>query len=83
MKLAEWRKRNGRTQEWVAAKIDVDQGFVSRIERAINAQVPRRDILERIYLLTDGAVEPNDFYPMPLWRRALEAARSALTRKAA
>lgn len=83
MKLAAWRKENGRTQEWLAAELGCSQPYISQIERARSPIVPGADLLERIYLVTDGAVEPNDFYPMPLWRRALEAARAALTKKAA
>ena len=83
MKLAEWRKREGKTQEELAAELGCSQPYVSQIERARNPIVPGTEILERIFLVTDGAVEPNDFYPMPLWRRALDAARAALARKAA
>jgi transcriptional regulator with XRE-family HTH domain len=83
VKLAEWRKREGRTQEWLAGELRCSQPYISQIERARNPIVPGPEILQRIYLVTDGAVEPNDFYPLPLWRRALDAARARLMGKAA
>lgn len=71
MKLSEWRRFNGRTQAWVAQSIGVDQAFVSRMERSLNAQMPNRDILKAIYVTTRGAVQPNDFYDLPAWEAAL------------
>jgi hypothetical protein len=71
LKLSEWRSINGRTQAWVASKIAVDQGFISRIERAVNPQMPSRDVLRSIYVLTRGVVQPNDFYDVPAWEADL------------
>lgn len=71
MKLSEWRAINGRTQAWVAERIGVDQGYVSRIERVVDPQMPGRDILKSIYVLTRGVTQPNDFYDLPQWEADL------------
>lgn len=81
MKLSEWRDREGWTQQRLADELGCTVSTVWRYEQG--QRDPDEGTKRRIYLLTDGAVEPNDFYPMPLWRRALEAARAALVRKAA
>jgi transcriptional regulator with XRE-family HTH domain len=83
LKLAAWRKREGKTQEWLAAELGCSQPYVSQIERAQDAIIPGADIMERVFIVSEGAVEPNDFYDVPRWRRALSAALAALTGKAA
>ncbi|OJV30667.1 MULTISPECIES: helix-turn-helix transcriptional regulator [unclassified Sphingomonas] len=79
--LRAWRLGQGLTLDAAAAAV----GTVRQVwyDWETGRRRPGPDALERIFLITDGAVEPNDFYPMPLWRRALEAARAALARKAA
>lgn len=81
MKLSEWRDREGWSQQRLADKLGCTISTIWRYEQG--QRDPDADTKRRIFLITDGAVEPNDFYPMPLWRRALDAARTALARKAA
>lgn len=83
MKLAEWRKRERKSQVELASDLGCSQPFISQIERARTPIVPGPEIMERIFALTGGDVEPNDFYDVPRWRRALSAALAALTGKAA
>jgi len=83
VKLAAWRKREGRTQEWVATELGCTQSYVSQIERASRPIIPGPEIMERVFVMTAGAVEPNDFYDVPIWRRALAAALALLTKRAA
>lgn len=45
-----------------AAAIGCDRGTMSRIVRGL--QIPRPDLMARIYQATDGAVAPNDFYTL-------------------
>jgi len=83
MRLAEWRKREGKTQAWLADQLDVSQPYISAIERADNNLVPGKALAEKIFMLSEGAVEPNDFHDMPRWRQLLSAALSLMRRKAA
>ena len=53
------------TQIQLAKALDCSQSYVSQIERANDPLMPGRPILERIYALTGGAVEPNDFVNLP------------------
>lgn len=64
MKLAVWRRENGKTQEWIASAIGCSQSYVSQIERSVSPLVPRKDIAVAIFTITDGAVSPNDFYDL-------------------
>lgn len=65
MKLALWRKQKGKTQEWLASELGCSQPYVSQIERSKNPIIPGPDIMERVFVVTDGAVEPSDFYDVP------------------
>lgn len=64
MRLAEWRKREGKTQAWVAEQLGVTQSYVSTIERAHDNIMPGKVHLIRIALLTRLKVLPNDFLPI-------------------
>jgi transcriptional regulator with XRE-family HTH domain len=79
--LKAWRLSCGLTLDAAAASV----GTVRQVwyDWETGRRRPGADALQRIYLVTDGAVEPNDFYPLPLWRRALDAARARLMGKAA
>lgn len=83
MKLATWRKQEGKTQEWLAGELGCSQPYISQIERAVSPIVPGPELLEKIFAVTGGAVEPNDFYDVPRWRRALSSALALLAGKAA
>ena len=62
MKLTTWRNEQGKTQADVAHKLRINQQRYSRIE---NGVVPPRWLMKKIVALTDGAVQPNDFYDLP------------------
>lgn len=86
MKLSQWRSQKGKTQEWVAERAGVTQSFISLIERAIDPQVPRSDaFLKAIFILSEGAVCPNDFYDIPAWEAEMNerGAGTIASRKAA
>ena len=65
VKLAKWRKLRGMTQAQLGAAIECSQPYVSQMERANDPIVPGGDLMARIYSLTDGQVQPNDFYELP------------------
>lgn len=70
MKLAEWRKQEGYDQQQLADALGVTQPSISYLERSADRafgkpQVPKPDLMRRIYALTRGAVTPNDFYDLP------------------
>lgn len=65
MKLAAWRKRKGWTQAHLAESLGCSQSYVSQIERAVDPIVPGKELLAKLYELSGGAVQPNDFYDLP------------------
>lgn len=84
-KLTLWRERKGWSQERLADELGCSTIAVYRYEKGL--RVPEAVLMERIFLATEGEVEPNDFYPLSRWRallsKALEAARSVLRGDAA
>lgn len=83
MKLADWRKAQGWTQPRLAVALDCVLPTVARWENG--TRTPEREALKRIYILTAGAVQPNDFYDIPAWEAELIRAEgdAVLARKAA
>lgn len=65
MRIAEWRKEQGQTQQQLADQLQTAQSWIALIERAHDPKVPAPDLMRRIYALTRGAVTPNDFYDLP------------------
>lgn len=65
MRLAEWRQSKDWTQRDLADALGCKQSFISLLERRLGGQIPGRDWMLKIYRLTKGAVEPNDFYDLP------------------
>jgi transcriptional regulator with XRE-family HTH domain len=65
LKLAAWRKREGQTQDWLAAELGCSQPYISQIERVDGPIVPGPAIMIEIFRLTGGFVTPNDFYNLP------------------
>ena len=63
MLLAEWRKAKGWTQRELALVLQVSTPSVASWEQRL--KVPAAQHLVRIYCLSDGAVQPNDFYDLP------------------
>lgn len=81
----EWRESKGWSQEKLAEELGLaDRSAVSRYEKG--ARDPEAAIKERYFLLSDGQVQPNDFYPLPRWRQRLaemfEAARAVMSKAA-
>lgn len=67
MKLADWIEVKGLKSKWVAAQLRVSPTTLSMY--CTEQRVPRPDVMRRIIQLTDGHVEPNDFFDI----RALRA----------
>ena len=63
LKLAAWRTRRGKTQQWVAEQIGCTVGAVARYEGGV--RIPDKATMKKIYVLTEGVVTPNDFYELP------------------
>lgn len=74
MKLAEWRRKEHMTQAALAAELCCSQSYISQIERAVDALVPGPALMVLIYQITGGAVQPNDFYSLPMLSPAQKAA---------
>lgn len=53
------------TQAELATELGCSQSYVSQIERAVGAIVPGPAVMITIYSISDGAVQPNDFYALP------------------
>lgn len=85
MKLSEWREEREWTQERLAEELGCTALTVYRYETG--RRMPDREAMEKIFFVTEGKVEPNDFYPLGDWRRRLaailERARELLRGKAA
>lgn len=52
-------------QAEMAEALGCSQSYISQIERAVDPVVPGAGVMIGIYQLTDGAVQPNDFYALP------------------
>ena len=60
MKLKSYRTEKNITLADLAAKVGVSEVAMSRYERG--ERIPRRDVMSKIEQVTDGAVQPNDFF---------------------
>ena len=65
MRLVAWRKTMGWTQTQLAEKLGVTQPYVSSMERAVAPAIPNASVMALIFELSDGQVQPNDFYALP------------------
>ena len=65
VRLADWRKTEGWSQQKLADELDIAQCNVSQIERVGSTQIPSREVMRKIWTLTKGEVSPNDFYDLP------------------
>lgn len=65
MKLAAWRKAKGWTQDNLAEALGCSQPYVSQIERAADPIIPGPELMRKLYVLSLGEVQPNDFYDLP------------------
>lgn len=62
MKLDEWRKSKGLSQPDLAKQLGVTIKTVSSWENGNS--IPGRDDMVKIHTLSEGQVEPNDFYAL-------------------
>jgi transcriptional regulator with XRE-family HTH domain len=65
VRLVDWRKQMDWTQERLASELGVTQPYVSTMERARNPAVPGPGLMIEIFVLSRGAVRPDDFYELP------------------
>lgn len=81
MKLADWREKKGWTLQRLADELGCTISAVWRYEQG--KRDPDAGTKRRIFILTEGEVQPNDFYDVPRWRRALQAALATISGRAA
>lgn len=81
MRLADWREKEGWSQQRLAEELGCTISAVWRYEQG--KRDPDAGTKQRIFMLTGGEVQPNDFYDVPRWRRALNTALAALSGRAA
>jgi hypothetical protein len=63
MKLGRWIKREKLTLEAFGEKIEC---HVSSVQRYVtDERVPGKKTMVRIYVVTRGEVQPNDFFDLP------------------
>lgn len=63
MKLGDWRRAEGLTQEELAARLGLIPVSVARYESGL--RLPGPSVMIEIFRMSDGAVQPNDFYALP------------------
>lgn len=63
MKLAQWRRASGKSQLQVAEAIGSTAASIARYEAG--TRIPEAGAMRALYLLTHGAVRPDDFYDLP------------------
>lgn len=61
-KLGAWLADNDLTAVALAAQLGVSAASITRILQ--DKQIPRKDLMEKLYSVTQGAVQPNDFYSL-------------------
>jgi transcriptional regulator with XRE-family HTH domain len=66
MKLATWRRLKSFTQQQLADELGCIVTSIARYETGLRR--PDGPTMIRIYELTEGKVEPNDFYDLPALR---------------
>ena len=62
MKLAEWRRNAGLTQQELADRLGCILTTVARYETGL--RTPEGPMMLKIFDVTDGAVQPNDFFDL-------------------
>jgi transcriptional regulator with XRE-family HTH domain len=63
MKIADYCKKKGLTLCELAPEVGVSPSGMSRYARG--SRIPSPEVMRRIYIVTCGAVTPNDFYGLP------------------
>ena len=75
MKLAEWRRNQGMTQQQLADVLGCIVTSVARYETGLRR--PEDAVMVKIYQRSGGLVQPNDFYELPPLRSASTPERQA------
>lgn len=60
--LEAWRRDQKMTLDQLGAALGVTPEAAGRYCRG---RIPRPAIMERVFAVTEGAVQPNDFYKLP------------------
>nr|DAF54000.1 MAG TPA: Helix-turn-helix XRE-family like protein [Siphoviridae sp. ctFgp7] len=63
MKIDEYLKQSQTTQAMLASRVGVSVQAVSLF--CHGERIPRPETMRKIYVATNGAVTPNDFYGLP------------------
>jgi transcriptional regulator with XRE-family HTH domain len=71
MRLAEYLERHGIAVAEFAEAIEAEPMSVYRYCNGV--RVPNRKLMARIVAATSGAVQPNDFYSLPIKPRGKKA----------
>ena len=80
MKLKDWLTLSGTSQTDFARAV---ASPISTINRMLKGQkIPTHDLAVRIYFVTNGAVQPNDFYDLSVVPPEVRPALINHTRKA-
>jgi hypothetical protein len=61
--LGEWLHRNGLGVREFGEMVDCCWSSISRF--CCGGRIPRHDLMVRIYVATNGEVQPNDFFDLP------------------
>jgi len=61
--LSDWMAANGIDDDALAAALEIDRSTVSRFRRGKHR--PSAKTIEKIAVLTNGAVQPNSFFGLP------------------
>lgn len=62
MKLKDWLTLSRTSQTDLACKVGTNVSTINRVLKG--GKIPTHDIVVRIYFVTLGAVQPNDFYDL-------------------
>ncbi len=63
MTLEKYLIKHGLTSVAFAEKVGVDQSTIHRLRK--RDQIPSRDLMDRIFKATGGAVRADDFFGLP------------------
>ena len=63
MKFTTWKKRERYNDQEIADLLGISIHAVRKFTRG--SRIPRREIMDKIFELTGGAVTANDFYGQP------------------
>ena len=83
-RLKSWLEDNDRDVKWLAARLRVSRDAVYhwlRPTRDHKRRVPRPKEMRRLFLLSGGAVRPQDFYPIERWEKEVVALQEAAMRQ--